>query len=375
LKHQSTTDRRFVDLRRPKLSDAGTLLGAAGRPKFDWTEKSSIMDTFPSVLRTQIQQRSSVLATPELGQVPTEIRNTSDGLGDHSLIDLNSYDAHLAHEEGSPLRVEAQRGFTNAQCPVCGHVRTGTDSRWPLPRWQADPAWVVCRRCYSVTRTEHDALPDSQQGGWVIPYDFIERKVMSFRRSGRGVFVDCSPFSLLKDSCASLFEKSLTIEELSGMPGIKANDITCYSCIETVFDIDWVIQLLLKHLTEDGVLRVNLLLSPFQSSPRNSAPWIASKWIRIHQFPSQRGMSALCERLSLKIARRMKTVNLPLSGVSASEYLVGPITAWKAAQACRLLFQSVTNCGFGEELVLCRKDATPSEELMHYPPRPFREVT
>ncbi len=159
------------------------------------------------------------------------------------------------------------------------------------------------------------------------------------------------------------------------MSSIKANDITCYSCIETVFDIEWVIQLLLQHLTDDGVLRINLLLSPFQSSPRTGAPWIASKWIHIHHFPSQRGMSALWERLSLKIAMRMKTVNLPFSGVSASGFLVGPITAWKAAQACRLAFESVTKCGFGEELVLCRKDATPCQELMLYPRRPFKEVT
>jgi hypothetical protein len=332
------------------------------------------MDTSPSVLSGQVWRRVSALGPPEFGQAQTENRNTSDCFGVHSAFDLNSYDAHLALEERY-LKVEAQRAVTNAQCPVCGHIRVGAASLWPVPRWQDDPAWVACRRCYSVARAEYNVPPDSQEGGWVLPYDFVERRVMSFPRRGQGVFVDCSPFSLLKVSCAHLFEHSVTIEELSGMPSIKSNDITCYNCIETVFDIDGVIQLLLHHLTEDGVLRINLLLSPFQSSPGGGAPWIASKGIPIHQFPSRRGMTALWERLSLKIAKRMETVNLPLSGVWASECLVGPLTVWKAAQACPLFFESVTNCGFGEELVLCRKDATPSGELMLYPRRPFRELT
>jgi hypothetical protein len=358
----------------------------------DWTERPSVLDSFLSVMAppaevpdTQAPEWNvSPAFVPEL---PAEPEATPvSGLEEQAAYEIPA-EPHTVSDEPKQLSAGADSSFRSVEpdpdwhylrhrCVLCGRDRYGEQNPWTSPSWITEQGWVICRTCYSVHRGTVGALAEYQPGGWVVPYDFIERNLRTLPRHRTGLFVDCSLVGGMQKPCTRLFSQSLRIQELYEMPSLQAEDITCYTCIETAYDAEWVMQLLLYHLAEHGVLRINLLLSPFLSSPKQVGRWLESHHIDVHHFPSKRGMEEMLERLGLEVLVRMRTVNLPLAtGFELPNCMKGFILApWNAVRVARMGLESMMNFGFGEELVLSRKHASPQAELLLYPPRPFGKV-
>lgn len=375
---------------RPSLV---TKTGAVPVRRKDWPEQRSIVEAFPSVLalagRPEQYRRECSLPTeaePEPRRAPQSTPVAEAEAKPHSPDEIPeesqpipSVAGAVREKEASFVRPIAPQPHSyplRHRCVLCGYDRYGELNPWYSPRWITQQGWVICRTCYSVHRGPEGALSDFQPGGWVLPYDFVERNFRILPRHRSGLFVDCSPFGVMKGPCSELFTQSIGIQELHEMPTLQAEDITCYSCIETSGDIEWVMQLLLYHLAENGVLRINLLLEPFVSSPKAVGPWLEAKHIDVHRFPSRTGLRKMLDRLGLEVLVRMRTVNLPVAtGLELPDYMKGFILfPWNAVRVARIGIESIANFGFGEELVLSRKHATPAEELLQYPRRPFRKA-
>jgi len=358
----------------------------------DWTEQRMVLDSFPSVLAptTPIDSENSSEPAAALRTVPDLPLETEElartALTDHEPVEIEKETAiATAPREVPTLSSKAPEPFRNLEkdpdwyqirrrCGMCGHDRYGDIDPWRSPRWITAQNWVICRTCYSVHRDADSDNDAQKRDGWVVPYEFFERRINRLPRYKTGVFVDCHPMGLMKGHCSDLFAVSIRIQELHEIPTLQAQDITCYSCIETTDDVEWLLHLLLYHLEENGVIRLNLFAPPFLSTPKAVERWFESKRIDVHHLPSRRGFESLLKRTGLEIRARIKTVNLPFSPEALE---AEPGNVYAASQAVHVLksgIESIANCGFGEEIVLSRKHVSPAAELLRYPWRPFGKV-
>jgi hypothetical protein len=181
------------------------------------------------------------------------------------------------------------------------------------------------------------------------------------------MFVDCSPYGFMKTHCKQLFDRSMTIGELEHNDSIKSDSITCYSCLETTGNTDWVLETLLSHLDPDGILRVNWLLPPFASRPLAGVGWLEEKGVDLRYLPSRMGAQALLDRLGLRVLQRSRTINVPIACGNQKPQPSGVLNALRSRlQLVRTVFDSAINAGFGEELVLIRDSAKPPGEFREH---------
>ena len=228
--------------------------------------------------------------------------------------------------------------------------------------WIADVGWAICFDCLTVYRDSQHPQILSHPEGLVLPFSLLRRILESRFSSTVGLFVDCSPSGFLIDHCRSLFAAALTFKELQEVPPLNAQDITCSSFLEISEDAEFVLRRLSDHLGDGGTLRVSLLFTPFEGSPRASISWLSSRHINVQQVPSQRGLTSLLDRVGLSIQSRKRTLHIamtPSLGVPSGTKrdIFSPGNAFRLCLDC---LRSGKNVGFGQELVLCRKQDLPS---------------
>lgn len=357
----------------------------------DRVERRTILDSFPSVFAPvkppaeperaePIQEEIPAPEFPEQSDVAIPTVSVSPEVVEiERVLDTTENDAPVYDPEpksfSRPVEIEPDWHQLRRRCEVCGHDRQGDLDPMRSPRYILDQDWVICRSCYSVLReTERDGYEGSASG-YVLPYDFLERKMRRLGRHRNSYCVDCRPGGPIALPCPELFRETIRLKDLYERPALQAQDLTCYGCLEAIGDIEWALQLLLYHLAAHGVIRIHLLQAPFVSSPKNVGAWVEENQLELRQMPSEKGLESLLRRLGLEIRVRIPSVNVPI-GRPTPSYVAGSVwNPWNAFQIAKLGFASVMNCGFGEELVLSRKGASPAAELLAYPRRPFGKVT
>ncbi len=275
------------------------------------------------------------------------------------------------HEESQWRLPTEQEASRTTSCPVCGHREPLTSTSFTGVGLHPEQ-WSICRRCYSFRRAAEVNVSSSTAQGWVVPAGLFIPSLRRGLQARRGMFVDCSPLGFMKSHCNELFDSSLTISELEHNYSIKTDSITCYSCLETTGNTDWVLETLLSHLDRDGILRVNWLLPPFSSRPLAGVGWLEEKGVDLHYLPSRSGAKALLRRLGLRVLHRSRTINVPIS-CSGRFLQTGKVenTLRNRLQLIRTVLDSAMNAGFGEELVLIRDNAKPPGDIRELPWRPI----
>lgn len=193
-------------------------------------------------------------------------------------------------------------------------------------------------------------------------------------RHRSGIVVDCHPDGCPELPARGIHADCVRLHELYGRPSLQAQDITCYGCLESVGDLECVLQTLVHHLAEHGVIRTHFLQRPFLSAPKNVGAWIQDQRIDLRQLPSQMGMYSLLNRLGLKVRSRVRTVNLPVGPGGAGKMRGSVYKPWNAIRLAKRSVVSAMSFGFGEEWVLARHADSPAADLLVYPWRPFGKV-
>jgi hypothetical protein len=246
-------------------------------------------------------------------------------------------------------------------CMICGFRQPGGKHHRRRRDWIAEVGWAICFDCLTVYRDPQHPQSLSYPEGWVVPFSLLRRSLESRFSSNPGVFVDCSPSGFLMDHSRSLFATALTFKELLEVPSLQAQDITCSSFLEISEDAEAVLRRIFHHLGDGGILRISLLFAPFKGLPQASISWLSARHIKVQQVLSQRGLNSLLNRVGLSVQSRRRTLHIamtPRLGVplGAKRGLFSP---WNALPLCLDRFRSGKNVGFGQELVLCRKQDLP----------------
>jgi hypothetical protein len=376
--------------RRTPTGVLGAASGPASTRRSDLAEQRYLLDSFPSIFAPQPESETILYDSGqvELASTPSAtyaegnlavVASTAVAITEIQGIpgpSSNSIGANLEKTQQSCRPVEPDWHSLRQRCVLCGNDRFGEFRPWQSPRWVMASGWVICRSCYSMRREPEEDLSDRGPRGWVLPNDFFERKLRVSPRGRSGVFVDCSPSGIMKGPCRDIFSECFRFDELQEMPSRQALDITCYSCVETAVDVEWVFRILLYHLAQNGVLRLNFLLSPFLSQPAPVQPWLEARELEVRHLPSRRGVTGLFDRLGLESLVRRRTLHVFIPpGTDPPEYIHGSLLSpWNLAKVAGATLASAINLGFGEELTVSRKDASPSAELLLNPRRRFGKV-
>lgn len=311
----------------------------------------------PPILTEIGEETASIPAALEPGSYPTEVeterpaeRRELQELREISMREIPELERLAQAVEGREIR----RSADNA-CPFCA---TGIPAEGAglHPKWcESDQGWHVCSVCRSVRRMGRRSAARAVADGWVVPVQFLKDRLFRFGRKRPGVLVDCSPMALLKAPGKRVFEESLTIGELEESRGWQFSELTCYSCVETSRDIEWVLDVLMQRMTPDGVLRLSLLRSPFLSAPTPLKGWGVPAVTDLQHLPSAMGFECLLARVGLRVTGRQRTTLLPIRvGSGVSGQMARILNPWSILRLAALPAMNAASLGLGEELELKR---------------------